>query len=88
MIMVVSKEERSALARIAAYTKWAHADGVAGTQSARDAFLVSFESRVDPNNELSPHERARRAANLRRAHYQRLARRSAEVRANGKQAVR
>ena len=52
----------------------------ARTAPARDAFLAKFEDLVDPDHELHPQERARRAGNARRAHFTRLALRSAQAR--------
>lgn len=79
--MDLDQEQRSVRARIAANIRWAHSDGIAGTQAAREAFLASFERRVDPDAELATAERARRADRLRKAHFAQMARRSAQVRA-------
>jgi hypothetical protein len=78
-----SAAERSLQASIAAHTRWAHDDGVAGTQAARDAFLGGFENEVDPSGSMHPAERARRAQHLRTAHMKRLALRSAQSRRRG-----
>lgn len=64
--------ERTLRARLAAHTRWANADPVAGTQAARDAFRASFELKVDPDGILEPGERARRAEQARKAHYAKL----------------
>jgi hypothetical protein len=45
--------------------------------------LDKFEREVDPNNELSPAERAIRAEHLRKAHFKRLALKSARSRRRG-----
>lgn len=50
------------------------------TRNARRAFLASFERQVDPNGELPIDERRRRAEHARRAHFQRLAAKSAAAR--------
>lgn len=72
---------RSASASIASNTRWAfEPDRTAATQAARTAFMQRFERQVDPDGLLSPAERARRAENLRRAHFARLALKSAESR--------
>lgn len=78
--MPLSPSERTLRARLAAQTKWAHADGVAGTQAARDTFRASFEIAVDPDRKLPPTERARRAESARKAHFTRLALKSAQAR--------
>ncbi len=79
-----SQRRRSAAASIAANTRWAHEDPVAGTKAAREGFSARFLKQVDPT--LPPAERQRRADRLMRAHMQRLAQRSAEVRRNVKAA--
>lgn len=74
-------EDRSLIAQIAAHESWARTpDRSARTAPARAAVMARFEALVDPDGTLSPEERTRRAAHLRRAHYLRLARKSAEVR--------
>lgn len=71
----------SALAAAAADDRWAREpDRTAATAPARQAFLSRFEQEVDPNGELNPQERARRAANARRAYFRRLAVKSAQAR--------
>jgi hypothetical protein len=73
--------ERSLRAQIAAEESWAHTDDPpARTANARRAFLDKFEQQVDPNNELSPAERAKRAEHKRRAHFKRMALKSAQAR--------
>lgn len=72
---------RRIAAQVAAHTRWAHtADRQAATAPARSAFLERFERQVDPNNELDPVERARRAESARKAHFLRMAQKSAEKR--------
>jgi len=72
----------SAHASSAANTRWAHEpDRTAATAAARAALADKFEREVDPEGILPPAERAKRAANARRAFYQRLAIKSAESRA-------
>ena len=58
----------------------AHSDPRAMTKPARDAWLASFEQRVDPDGVLAPPERARRAALLRRAHMTELSIRARRAR--------
>lgn len=81
-------------ARLAAHASWAHTeDRSARTAKARQTFADSFEKEVDPDGKLDPAERARRAANAKKAYYQRLAMRSVRARkglpsiAPGRQAI-
>jgi hypothetical protein len=50
------------------------------TSAARTAFLSSFECIADPDGVLPDAERLRRAGHLRRAHFLRLAMKSASAR--------
>ena len=78
----LTPEQRSLRARLAAHTKWsACSDPVAATAPARAAFSARFERQVDPDGALPPAERARRAEHLRKAHFARLALKSAQARA-------
>lgn len=72
--------DRSIAGRIAAHSRWAKDDPVAGTASARQAFLAKFERDVDPDGALEPAERRRRAEHARQAHMARLALASAKAR--------
>jgi hypothetical protein len=72
--------ERALRARMAAHHKWAKTDPVAGTAKARAAFLDRFELEADPDRNLAPAERARRAEHLRKAYFTRLAYASAKAR--------
>lgn len=68
-------------AEIGAHTSWANTvDRSARTAPARKAMLDKFEQQVDPNNELTPGERALRAEHARKAHFKRLALKSAQAR--------
>lgn len=79
--MSLTPEQRSLRARMAAHTKWADThDPSAETEPARAAFLDRFERHVDPNGELDPAERARRAEHAKKAHFTRMALRSAAAR--------
>lgn len=71
------------VARLAAHTKWATTDPVAGTEAARSAALLRFERQVDPDGVLPPQERARRAESLRKAYFTKIALRSAQARRKG-----
>ena len=73
--------ERQLLARLAAHESWANTQNrTARTAPAREAFLTKFEDQVDPRRELTPEERAKRATNARKAHFTRLALKSAQSR--------
>lgn len=73
--------DRRSIAKLAAHAKWASTeDRSAATQAARDGLARKFEDQVDPDRSLSPEERALRAESARRAHYQRLALKSAQAR--------
>jgi hypothetical protein len=73
--------ERSLRAQIAAHESWAHTeDRPARTANARKAMLDKFETQVDPDGILPPAERAKRAEHARKAHFKRLALKSARAR--------
>lgn len=72
--------EMSRRGRLGALTTHSLHDSAAITAPARRAFLSKFEEQVDPNGELDPAERTRRAEFARRAHMLRLAAKSAESR--------
>lgn len=73
--------DRSQIAKIAAHARWAKTtDRAAATQAARDGLQARFEREVDPDGLLAPDERARRAESAKRAHYQRMALKSARAR--------
>ncbi len=76
----LTSSERSQRARIAAHTKWANTDPVAGTAKAREAFLGGFEAKVDPEGVLPETERRRRAEHARKAYFTGLALKSALAR--------
>jgi hypothetical protein len=46
----------------------AHAQGKTNTAPARKAFLDRFERQVDPEGQLTPQERYKRAEQAKRAH--------------------
>jgi hypothetical protein len=78
---VVTPEERSLQARIAAHSLHAKViDPTAHTAPARPAFLDRFERQVDPDGLLSNEERHRRAEHARKAYFLNLARKSARAR--------
>lgn len=80
--------ERRLAAQIAAHESWAHTpDRSARTAPARAAMLAKFEHEADPDGSLLPAERARRAEHLRKAHFQRLALKSAQSRRRNKESA-
>jgi hypothetical protein len=81
------QSERSQLARIGGYAKWAKCeDPTAATAPARTAFLSRFEDEVDPDRTLPEAERSRRAEYARKAYFAKLALASAKAR-RGKKIV-
>lgn len=79
--MPASPSEKSLRGQIAAHESWARTpDRPARTANARKAALDRFELEVDPNGELTPAERAKRAENARKAYFARLALKSAQAR--------
>lgn len=82
----MTPEQRTMRARVAANISWAKtSDPSARTAAARQAMLSKFERDVDPDGTMDPVERARRAAALRKAHFTRMAYKSARARAKRKQ---
>lgn len=73
-------DDRKTIASIAALTRWAHEDPAAQAERASRNIDKRFDDLVDPNRELSPDERARRAARAKTAHFKRLALKSAQAR--------
>ncbi|CAN5438245.1 hypothetical protein BH18ACT1_BH18ACT1_01110 [soil metagenome] len=81
MLDAISPSERKLQAQLAAYVSWANtADPAARTAAARRAFVDRFEREVDPDGTLPEGERTRRAEAARKAHYTRLALKSAQAR--------
>lgn len=79
--MPLTPAQKSLRGQIAAHQSWAHtANRSARTAKARQAALDRFEREVDPDGELSPAERAKRAENARKAYFARLALKSARAR--------
>ncbi|MBF6296807.1 hypothetical protein IU459_04515 [Nocardia amamiensis] len=79
--MSTTPSDRTLRARIAAHESWSRTENrAARTAKARDALLVKFDRLVDPDGLLSPEERAYRSAQARKAHYIRLALKSAQAR--------
>jgi hypothetical protein len=72
--------ERKLIARQGGFARSAKYGGTEATRSAREAFMSSWNLRVDPELSLDPAERSRRARSALRAHMTELARRSAKKR--------
>jgi hypothetical protein len=72
--------ERALRARLGAYVMHARNDARDTTAKARAAFLARFERLADPDGRLPAAERQRRAQQLRRAYFARLALSSAKAR--------
>jgi hypothetical protein len=79
----LTAEDRRNRARAAAYAKHAAHDPLPTVKKANQAFVASFEAKVDPRGELDPTERARRAEMAFRSHMAWLAYRSARARRGG-----
>lgn len=62
----------SSSARIGAHALHSQRDSRKVTERARKTFLERFERQVDPDGELDPAERARRAAHAKAAYFGRL----------------
>lgn len=78
---MMTDADRKMRSQIANGVRWAHEpDRTAATAPARRAFMSKFEREVDPTGVLSPQERAKRAECAKRAHYQRMALKSAQAR--------
>lgn len=79
--MPLTPTERSIRGQIAAHESWAKTSDRSGrTANARKALFDKFEKQVDPDGTLAPAERAKRAENARKAHFKRLALKSAQAR--------
>lgn len=76
-----SPTERVLRARMAAHMSWANtSDRTARTEPGRKALRSKFEREVDPEGVLPEAERQRRAESARKAHFTRLALKSAQAR--------
>ncbi|QNI06505.1 hypothetical protein GAN17_09490 [Mycobacterium kubicae] len=79
--MSLTPAERSLHGQIGAHESWARTvNRSARTAPARKAMLDKFERQVDPDGELSPAERAKRAEHARKAYFKRMALKSAQAR--------
>jgi len=72
--------ERTLRARAAAYEMHAKHGSLKAAIKGQAALLAKFERQVDPDGQLTPEERRRRALHARRAHMARLALASARSR--------
>lgn len=77
----LTPEQRSQRAKAAALSRWANEDPTRQSLVLQRGIRAKFEREVDPNNELTPQERARRADAARKAHMARIALKSSRVRA-------
>lgn len=77
---MLTDSQRSQRARIAAHSLHATHDSRELTKNARRAFRDKFEREADPEGVLSADERTRRATQLRKAFYVRLALASSKAR--------
>lgn len=80
MAGVLSPERAAQLGRIGGLTTASRTDSFQRTQPARDKFLSKFLDEVDPERTLPEAERNRRAEAARKAHFHRLALKSADAR--------
>lgn len=78
--MTLTPTERTLRARLAAHAMHARNDSRETTKAARAAFAARFEQEVDPDGILPEAERLRRADHARKAHYTRMALKSAQAR--------
>ena len=77
----LSPSERSLIGALGAHVSWANTDDrAARTAPARKALLDKFEKEVDPDGNLAPAERAKRAESAKKAYFARLALKSAQAR--------
>lgn len=84
---MLTPTERSLRSQIAAHDSWAKTENRTDrTAPARKAFDDRFEREVDPDGVLTEAERARRAEHARKAHFKRLALKSAKSRRCAKEA--
>lgn len=76
----MTRRELSIRGRIGAYSLHAKQDARETTAKARSVFLTRFEREVDPDGILPDAERNRRAEAARKAHFAKLALKSAQKR--------
>lgn len=84
--MPATPTERRLKAQLASYESWANTpDRSARTAPARAAQLARFEKLVDPDGIMPPAARSKAAAAAQKAHYTRMALRSAAARRKAKE---
>jgi len=81
MAGALSPSRAALIGRIGGLTTSALYDAKERTANGRKTFLDSFEKQVDPDGVLPEAERLRRAEAARKAHFSRLALKSADARA-------
>lgn len=84
---MLTSEERTLRAKLAAHELHARYDPRETTAKARASFLAGFEAKVDPEGKLPEAERKRRAKHARKAHFTRMALHSAKARREKKAAA-
>jgi hypothetical protein len=72
LLLALTPKQRSTRARIAALIRWSQEDPTANAERGQAGLRARFEREVDPDNTLSPAERARRTDAAYRAHMARL----------------
>jgi hypothetical protein len=77
---VLSSEERSLLGRLGAYTLHSTHDSQELARKSCDTLLRKIEQSIDPQGSLPAQERQRRVYQALKAHYTRMALKSAKVR--------
>lgn len=80
---MLTPEQRVLRARKAGLTTHARHDSKAIAARARNGFLARFEREVDPDGQLPPEERLRRAKLARKAYMTGLALKSSQARRTG-----
>lgn len=77
---MLTPEQRSMRARIAAHARWSKEDPKPNADRGQAGLLLRFEREADPEGVLAPEERRRRAESRRREHMTRLAFQSSKAR--------
>lgn len=73
--------ERAMSAKLASHVSWSQTpDRTARTEPGRQALLAKFEQQVDPDGAMTPEARRDAALSARKAHFARMALRSAQSR--------
>ena len=86
--MPATPTERRLKAQLASYESWANTpDRTARTAPARAAQLARFEKLVDPDETMPPAARAKAADAAMKAHYTRMALKSAAARRKAREQV-